>query len=90
MPSIINFNPTPTVNFQFNPVLDGVTYVAICTWNAYGQRYYLSIYDNYGNLIMSRAMVGSPPEADINLLSGYFYTSTLVYRVKTSNFEITP
>ena len=47
MTTLINFNPAPTANFQFNPTLDGNDYVAICSWNAYGQRYYVSIYDNY-------------------------------------------
>ena len=90
MTTLINFNPSSTANFQFNPTLDGITYVAICTWNAYGQRSYISIYDNARNLIFSRPIIGSPNEADINLLFGYFTTSTLLYRVSSQNFEITP
>ena len=90
MTTIISFNPAPTANFQFNPTLDGSDYVAICSWNAYGQRYYISIYDNASTLIMSRPIIGSPNDDDINLLIGFFTTSTMVYRVSSSVFEINP
>jgi len=90
MTTLVNFNPNAFANFQFNPTLDGVTYVAICTWNLYGQRYYINIYDNNGTLIMSRPIIASPNDYDINLLFGYFQTSTLVYRASSNNFEISP
>lgn len=90
MTILVSFNPAPTANFQFNPTLDGNDYVAICSWNAYGQRYYISLYDNSGTLIMSRPIIGSPDESDINLVIGFFTTSTLVYRVSSSVFEVTP
>ena len=77
-------------NFQFSPTLDGITYVAVVTWNAYGARWYISISDTSGNLVMYRPVVASPPEYSINLLFGYFFTSTLVFRFATSNFEVTP
>ena len=88
--TIIPFNQTATANFQFNPVLDGTTYVAICTYNSYAARFYISIYDTSGNLIMIRPIVGSPDEYDINLLFGYFQASTLLYRVSSNSFEIAP
>jgi len=88
--TLINFNPSPLSNFQFQPTLDGVPYVAIVTWNVYGERYYISIYDSYRNLIMYRPIIGSPDDYSINLVFGYFFTSTLVYRVSSNNFEITP
>ena len=88
--TIILFNPQSTSNFQFNPVLDGVTYVAVCTWNIYSPRYYISIYDTSRNLIVSRPIIGSPDDYDINLLFGYFKTSKLIYRVSSASFEITP
>jgi len=90
MTTITKFNPTATTNFQFNPILDGTTYVAICTWNAYGQRYYISLYNNYGTLIMTRPIIGSPDNYNVNLLIGYFTTSTLVYRSSSQNFEVNP
>lgn len=90
MTTLVNFNPTPFANFQFNPTLDGVSYVAICTWNLYGQRYYINIYNNNGTLILSRPIIASPDVYDINLLFGYFQTSTLIYRASSNNFEISP
>ena len=86
----VNFNPSPYANFQFNPTLDGITYVAICTLNTYSARYYVSIYDNSGNLIVTNPIIASPDNFNINLVFGYFQTSTLVYRQSSGNFEITP
>lgn len=87
---IVNFTPSATSAFQFNPTLDGVPYVAICTWNLYGQRYYINIYNTYNTLVMSRPIIASPDNYSINLLTGYFTKSTLVYRASSGNFEITP
>lgn len=83
------FNPNQNANFRFSPTLDGVTYTAICTWNIYGQRYYISIYDNVGTLMVSRPVIGSPDNYDIDIIKGFF-TSTLVYRVSSNNFIVTP
>jgi len=90
MMTTILFNPSPLANFQFNPVLDGTTYVCICTWNAAGPRYFFSIYDTFGNLIVSRPIIGSPDDYDINLLFGYFKTSTMVFRSSSNSFIISP
>jgi hypothetical protein len=89
MTTYVNFNPSPNANFQFNLTLDTFSYVAICTFNIYSQRYYINIYDTYGNLIVARPVIGSPDNYDIDLILGYF-TSTLVYRVSSQNFEINP
>jgi len=86
----VSFNPSPNANFQFNATFDGRSYVVVCTYNNYSPRYYINIYDSARNLIVTRAMVGSPDNYDINLLFGYFNTSTMVYRVSNSQFEITP
>ena len=90
MTTLVQFNPSPYANFQFNPTLDGITYTAICTWNLYAPRYYISIYDNSGNLVVTNPLVASPDGFDINLVFGYFQTSTLVYRASSNNFEIIP
>lgn len=84
------FNPQPTQNFTFSPTLDGVTYVAMCTYNVYGQRYYISIFDTSRNLIVYQPVIGSPPNFDIDLVFGFFKTSTLIYRASTGNFEVSP
>jgi hypothetical protein len=86
----INFTPSATSSFQFNPTLDGQPYVATCTWNIYGQRYYVNIYNSYSTLIMSRPIIASPDNYDINLLTGYFTSSTMVYRASSNDFIITP
>ena len=88
--TLIAFNPSPNANFQFNPVLDGITYIAICTWNIYSEAYYISIYNSSRTLIVNRPIVASPDNYNINLVFGYFITSTLVYRASSGNFEITP
>ena len=90
MTTIVKFEPSPNANFQFNPTLDGVGYVAVCTYNNYSPRYYISIYDLSRNLIMTRPIVGSPDNYDINILAGFFTNSTMVYRVSSAQFEITP
>ena len=90
MTTIVNFAPNPNANFQFNATLDGKSCVVVCTYNNYAPRYYINIYDTARNLLLTRAMVGSPADYDINLLFGYFTTSTMVYRVSSNNFEINP
>ena len=88
MTTIINFAPAPTANFQFNPVLDGISYTAICTYNNYSPRYYINLYDNNGSLIVSRPIIASPPNYDIDLVQGYFTSSKLIYRASSRNFEV--
>lgn len=90
MTTFVTFAPSSIAPFQFNPILDNVAYVAICPWNVYGQRYYLTIYTNSGQLVLSIPIVGSPNNYDINLLFGYFRNSTLVYRTSSNTFEINP
>jgi len=90
MTTLVQFNPSPYANFQFNPTLDGINYTALCTWNLYSSRYYISIYDNNGTLVVTNPLIASPDNFDINLVFGYFQTSKLVYRASSNNFEVTP
>jgi hypothetical protein len=90
MTTLTFFNPQPNQNFTFQPTLDGITYVAVCTYNIYSQRYYITIYDTSRNVILYQPIIGSPPDFDINLIFGYFKTSTLIYRAITGNFEVSP
>jgi len=89
MTTLTLFNPQSNQVFQFNPTLDGVTYVAQCPFNIYAQRYYLNIFDTSRNLIVATPLTGSPDDFDINLLFGYF-SSTLIYRVSSGNIEVSP
>lgn len=90
MTTYIDFAPQPNIPFQFNATLDDQQYVVLCTWNLYGQRYYVNVYDLQGNLIVAIAQVGSPLNYDIDLVGGYFTTSSMVFRVATQQFEISP
>lgn len=84
------FQPSNVAPFQFQPTLDGQSYVVIVTWNLFGQRYYFNVYDLQQSLIVSAALVGSPPHADIDLLAGYFESSTMIYRASSATFEVSP
>ena len=81
------FTPAPSIPFHFNPTLDNNAYNVVCTWNLFGQRWYINIYDLTGNLILSRPMTGSPNGYNISLTAGYFYTQ-LVYRTSSNQFEV--
>lgn len=89
MTTLINFNPSPTANFQFIATLDGKDYNVIVNWNLYGQRYYVNIYTLQNSLVVCTPLIGSPPDYDISLTKGYF-TSTLVYRAQNRQFEVSP
>ena len=89
MTTTIPFNPSPTENFQFTATLDGNDYNVIVNWNLFGARYYLAIYTFQGALVVLLPLIGSPLNYDISLTKGYF-TSTMVYRVSNSQFEISP
>jgi hypothetical protein len=90
MTTLITFKPSSTSVFQFTAYLDGNLYTITCPYNIYGQRYYINIFNNFGALILSRPMIGSPNGYDINLLLGYFKNSSLVYRVSSNTIEISP
>ena len=60
-----SFEPSVGQNFTFSPVLDGNTYNATVTWNMFGQRWYINLYDLSGNLIVSRALASSGPRQSI-------------------------
>jgi len=83
----VDFNPSLTSNFIFQPTLDGNVYTAIVNWNVFGQRYYLNLYDLSGNLVLCIALIESPDNYDISLVNGYF-TTKLVYRESSTQFEI--
>lgn len=92
MSVIIPFLPTATQPFAFNPTIDGEVYFATVTWNVYRQEpgWYLNLFTQNGTLIVSRAMVGSPPGYDIDLIVNLGFTNSLVYRVSANQIEIGP
>ena len=84
------FTPSSTTVQSFSPTLDGNTYNVFVPYNLYGQDYSVSIYDQAGNLVVTKTLVASPDDYDINLLWGYFKTSTMVFRASTQSFEVLP
>ncbi len=90
--TIIPFNPAPGKSppFQTIVTMDGKGYRCTVTWNFYGQRWYMALSDNSGNVVWMGAMVGSPLGFDIYLALGIFKTSTILFRADTGNIEVNP
>ena len=88
--STTTFAPTINQNFTFQATLDGALYNLVIPWNAYrgggGQSgWYLNIYDQSGNLVLTTPLV-----AGVNLISGYFLISTLVFDSVSQAFTVAP
>jgi len=81
------FAPSSSANFQFTATLDGNPYTVICTFNTYGQRYYINIFDSSQARVLTRPVVGSPDDYDISLTLGFF-TTKIVFRESTQSFEV--
>jgi hypothetical protein len=90
--TLVPFQPNPTSSppFTAQVTLDGAGYTLTCTWSLYRNDWYMQITDQNGNLVINQPLIGSPSNADIYLAPGMFTSSTLVYRVSTQNFEVTP
>lgn len=88
----IAFNPSSssTPPFQASITMDGSPYLLTVTWNLAGQRWYMTLTDQNGNIVWNGAMVGSPLTDNIYLAVGVFTTSTILYREDTGNIEINP
>jgi hypothetical protein len=65
--TFVQFVPSTTAAFTFQPVLAGVTYNATVTWNTFSQRYYLNLYDQNSNLIVCRPVSSSGPRFQATL-----------------------
>lgn len=65
MTTTINFVPASNSNFQFSATLDGQIYNVLVNWSLFGCRYYVNIYSQSGQLIVCRAMTGSPLGYDL-------------------------
>lgn len=86
---VVAFTPSQLTAFRFQATLDGASYDVVVTWNVFGRRWYVSVFDQNNVRILTLPMIGSPPDYDISLTAGYF-TSTLVFRAATQSFEINP
>lgn len=76
-------------SMMFSPVLDGSTYSATTQWNMFGQRWFLNISTLAGELVALVPVVGSSA-FPVNLVAGYFTTSTLTFDDGTNTFTVLP
>lgn len=82
------FQPTTAAPpFEFQATLDNQVYNVGVTWNIARQGWYISITDQTSTLIVCEPLIGSPDSYDIDLVGAYF-TTTMVFRVSTNQFEI--
>lgn len=59
MSTFVDFVPSSAGPFTFQATLSGVVYNVIVTWNVFGQRFYLNLYDVSGDLVLARALSSS-------------------------------
>lgn len=90
MTTLTQFTPTINQNFSFQPTLDGQQYQVVVTWSLFGQRWIVNIYTLQNVLVVSKPLRASPMSVDLNLIKGYFTTSSMIYRTSTNNFEVSP
>jgi hypothetical protein len=84
----VPFQPYPSAPFTFSAQLDnGVSYNIAILWNYEAQRWYFNLYDQNQDQILCRALIASPPAYNISLTAGYF-TTTIIFRDTTQQFEI--
>lgn len=92
MTTLVAFTPSllSSPPFSAQVALDGQNYTLATAWNIYRGGWYYSLTDQFGNLIITAALVASPPNYSILLAPGIFVTSTILFRDATQNFEISP
>lgn len=97
--TITQFTPTAAAPFQFQATLlgptsnvtaIGSTFNIAAVWNTFGQRFYLQITDQNGGLVLNAPLIASPPGSPINMVSGWFNGSSLVFWDDTQTFEVAP
>ena len=73
----------------FTPTLDGTVYRCQMKWNIASQRWYLLILNNAGKPVLNTSVVGSTATAGINLIAGIFSATTMIWREKNGQIEVT-
>ncbi|ANR77009.1 hypothetical protein BBB57_01300 [Kosakonia sacchari] len=73
----------------FSPVLDGTVYTCQMKWNIAARRWYLLITNAAGNPVLNTAVVGSTNSGGINLIAGEFTATTMIWREKNGQIEVT-
>lgn len=90
MTTYVPFTPSGAVPFAYQAVLDGDRCQITASWNVFGQRWYFSVFDSNGDRVVTLPLIGSTDTYSINLLAGYYQSSTMVYRVSTNQVELGP
>lgn len=67
--TLFSFLPLSAAPFQFQPTLDGSVYNVVVTWNLFGRRYYVNIYQLDGTLVACLPMVGSAGGVNIQSIA---------------------
>lgn len=81
------FSPSNSTAFTFNPTLDGVIYTATITWNVAGERWYITITDSSGNVILNMPVISSDASYPISMTLGFFNTP-LTFNSALSTFTV--
>lgn len=89
MTDYIPFQPPQNDTFRFSAVVNGQSLFMTVWYNAWSRRYFLRSKDGGGEIISDVPMVGSPENADINLVLP-LAPGKIVYRGHTGNFEVSP
>lgn len=59
--TFVQFTPSATAPFSFQPTLAGVQYTVSVPYNEFGQGYYINVTDLLGNPILFRSLISSGP-----------------------------
>jgi len=92
----LQFTPSDSGVFQFQPTLDNSVFTVTVPWNVYGGRYYVNIFTLQGALVYSMPLISSPANYPIKLLpplnpvTGLPWVSTLYYVGDESQFVVLP
>ena len=86
MQQIIPFVPSFDKPFQFDAILDGITYQATIT-QVQG-RMWMELAEYGQEPLFRKPVMRSPDSADINLVDGYGIASIFIYREASNCFEI--
>lgn len=80
MSTFVDFVPSTTAAFSFQATMAGQQYNVTITWNVFGQRYYYTVTDLGGNLILCRALAASGPviPSTFTWSNGVAYVATSV------------
>lgn len=76
-------------SMTFSPVLDGAVYTCQIKWNIAAQRWYLLVTNSAGNSVLNTSLVGSASAGGINLIAGVFSATTMIWREKNGQIEVT-